>query len=102
MATFDDSYIVDEVFSSVDGHNNQNAKLILNAVVPASNVQIYRQDRIDMRGSLLKPRIEAKVKFKSRYGRAGREKYIADRNSIITCVLDRNGYENQLPQDVTQ
>jgi len=102
-AAFGVSYVVDDVSSSVDSRNNQDARLILNGVVPPYHIQIYRQDRIDMRGSLLKPRLEARLKFKCRYGRTGHEKYITDRNSIITCIFDKNtGYENQLPQDVIQ
>jgi hypothetical protein len=103
MATFGISYVVDDVFSSVDGHNNQDAKLILKGVVPPAHLQLYRQDRIDMRSSSLKPRVEARFRFKSRYGRPGREKYAADRDSIISCVFDKNtGYETQVPQDATQ
>jgi len=51
----------------------------------------------------LKPRIQAKMKFKMQYGRAGDEEYPLDKTSIITCVFDKNtGYASQIPQDVTQ
>ncbi len=102
-ATFGISYIIDEISCSLDGHINQDAKLILKGVVPPLHLQLYRQDRIDMRGSLFKPRAEAKLKFKMRYGRAGHEKYPLDKNSIITCAFDKYmGYAAQIPQDVTQ
>jgi hypothetical protein len=103
IATFNISYVIDEISSSLDGRVNQDAKPILKGVVPPLNIHQYRPDRIDMRGSLLKPRIEAKLKFKMRYGRIGHEKYPLDKISLITCVFDKNtGYANQISQDVTQ
>jgi hypothetical protein len=68
LATFDISYVVDEVSWSLDGRVNQDANPILKGVLPPSHLQVYRQPRIDMHGVLPKPRLEAKQKLEGDMG----------------------------------
>jgi hypothetical protein len=102
LAAFPLSVIIDDVSVSVDSRVNPNPVPIKAQLLDPQSFLFLRPTRIDMGNMPPKDRIEARIKFKCRYGRAGKERFELTRDVTVTCVFDENtGYANQVLGDAT-
>jgi hypothetical protein len=104
-ATFPLSFIVDEMYTSVNSRVNPHPTSPRKGLFqPTSHLQ-YRDSPIDMNADVPKQHIEAHAKFTFRYGFSGREKYFVTKDLNITCGFTPGiGYlpQNQIAVEVPQ
>jgi len=73
------SYVVEEISSSISARVNPSPKVGgLGGVVPIDSVGLFRDDLIEMGNVPAGELVEGKTKFKIRYGKLNKEKYVLE------------------------
>jgi len=94
-AKFSLSCITEELTSNCEGRINPNPAPVADNIVGPAHLFLVGHQRIDMGETPIKDQMEARVKFRMRYGKPGKEKFYINRhiNLVLNFSQDRAKYK---------